>query len=60
MEHQDNDGFFGSEVELIFVGQGWLCSADAYWASKLRADHDEARVLAWEQFMEERELEGMR
>ena len=58
-EYQDNDGFFGSEVELIFVGQGWLCAADAYWASKLRADHEEARVLAWEQFMEERELEGM-
>ncbi len=59
VEDERDDDFFGSEVELIFVGQGWLCSADAYWASKLRTDHDEARVLAWERFMEERELEGM-
>ena len=59
MEHESDDGFFGSEAKLIFIGQGWLCSADAYWASKLRADHDEARVLAWEQVMEEPELEGM-
>lgn len=59
VEHQGDDDFFGSEVELIFVGQGWLCAADAYWTSKLRADHDEARIFAWEQFMGERELEGM-
>ena len=58
-EHQGDSRFFDSEIELIFVGQGWLCRADAYWASKLRSDHDEAKVFAWECFMEERKLEGL-
>lgn len=44
-----------SKAEDIFVGQSWLCSTDTYRTSKLRTDHDEARVLALECFMEERE-----
>jgi len=44
---------------MVFVGQGWLSRVHAYWAWVQREDDREGRELAWEQVMEERELEGM-
>lgn len=58
MESASDDSAWRPLGSMVFVGQGWLSRVHAYWAWVQREDDREGRELAWEQVMEERELEG--